>query len=179
VTDPSGNLRPDDAPLGFVSPTGEPPCPAGPAADLEAPYARMAVVALIARPGSPGWFLVEHGGARPGWSPLGGRLERGEDLGAAVEREVFEETALQVRAAGPCYAYLTPWKGERLVAVTMVCRLVRWPAEVRLEEGLLGWRWATTDQWERLAAEGRSWWGVADVRRVAALAACLLEFEPT
>jgi 8-oxo-dGTP pyrophosphatase MutT (NUDIX family) len=149
----------------------------GPASDAEAPYARLAVVALIARPDGPGWFLVQHGGELPGWSPMGGRLERGEGLAEAMEREVGEETGLEVEAVGPCYAYLTPWKGERLIAVTMACRVVRWPADVLLEEDLLGWRWATTYEWEELARRGQSWWSVADVRRVTRLATCLLGTE--
>jgi 8-oxo-dGTP diphosphatase len=147
------------------------------ACDEAAPYARLAVVALISEPEGPGWFLVEHGGAHPGWSPVGGRLERGEDLLAATEREVLEETGLEVRAVGPCFAYLTQWKGERLLAVTMACRLLSWPAEVRLEPGLNGWAWVTAEEWRALAWDGHSWWSEEDVRRGTALAGCLLGLE--
>lgn len=137
----------------------------------------MAAVALIARPDAEGWFLVEHGGGLEGWSPVGGRLEAGETLIAAAEREVAEETGLSIRALGPCYAYLTDWKGERLLAVTLACRLLSWPAEVRLEPEIAGWRWATDEEWLALARAGCSWWREEDVRRGTALARCLLGLE--
>ncbi len=45
-------------------------------------------------------------------------MEYGEDLSSAVVREVFEETGLTVQVAGPCYALLTVYKGERVLVVS-------------------------------------------------------------
>jgi ADP-ribose pyrophosphatase YjhB (NUDIX family) len=48
-----------------------------------------------------GRLLVVRRGQEPGrglWSVPGGRVEAGETLAAACEREVFEETGLRVRA---------------------------------------------------------------------------------
>ena len=55
-----------------------------------------------------------------------------------------EETGLAVEVAGPCYAYLTFYKGERLLAVSMACRPTGDPDAIRLEpDGADAWRWAT------------------------------------
>ena len=104
------------------------------------------------------------------------RVERGEDLRAAVFREVMEETGLSVSVAGPCYAYLTFHKGERLVAVSMACRATGDSDAVRLEaENAVDWRWAGAAEWERLAAEGKSSWEPVDVTRVTRLASTMWE----
>lgn len=158
------------------------PLPSGPAADPRAPYARVAVVGLIARAdhrgGRPAWLLLHRVDLGDCWDPPGGRAEEGEDLVSAVVREVREETGLEVRVVGPCYALLTVHKGERLLAVSMACRLLSDPDAVRLEpEGAIGWRWASEEEWEELAAVGRSSWSARDVRRVAAMVAALWEVD--
>jgi len=162
----------------------------GPAVDPEAPYARLAVVGLICRSsheeeGSDAgadcgvaeggrWLLLRRREGPERWDPPGGRVERSEDLEQAVKREVREETGLEVQVAGPCYAYLTFYKGERLLAVSMACRLDAGgpdPDDVRVEPEFDSWAWRTTAEWADLAAEGRSSWRPTDVRRIARLAA--------
>lgn len=152
----------------------------GPAVDPEAPYARLAVVGVIARreddPGSQEWLLLRRSGSKELWDPPGGRVERGEDLQVAVLREVMEETGLSVRVAGPCYASLTFHKGERLVAISMACRATGDSDVVRLEpENAVDCRWAGAAEWERLAAEGNSSWEPVDVARVTRLASTMWE----
>jgi 8-oxo-dGTP diphosphatase len=152
----------------------------GPALDPEAPYARLAVVGVIARgeSGAEGqeWLLLRRSGPRELWDPPGGRVERGEDLRAAVLREVEEETGLSVQVAGPCYAYLTFHKGERLVAVSMACRPTGDTAAIRLEpENAVDWRWAGTAEWQSLVAEGKTSWASLDVARVTRLASTTWE----
>ena len=149
------------------------PWPAPPPIRL-LPYARLAVVGLIERPGRAGWLLVEAADHPGRWAPPGGRLEAGESLVDALLREMREEVGLAVVPAGPCYAWLTVHKGERLIAVSMACRAEPWPQQVRLEPGLVASRWATTAEWCALADTGASWWGADDVRKATAAAGALL-----
>jgi NADH pyrophosphatase NudC (nudix superfamily) len=105
-------------------------------------------------------------------------MEAGEDLVVAVKREVYEETGLNVHVAGPCYAFLTFYKEERLLAVSMACRPAGDPDAIRLEPGgAADWRWATRKEWEELAAVGLSSWGPTDVKKVTRTVAALWEAE--
>lgn len=152
--------------------------------DPDEPYARLAAGGLIAREragreGEPLWLLLRRAGSPECWDPPGGRLERGEDLAQGVRREVHEETGLSVEVAGPCYAYLTFHKGERLLAVSMACRPVA-GAEVdaiQLEPGHTMWAWRTATEWAALAAARKSSWTPADVRRATRLAMEIWEAE--
>lgn len=157
-----------------------------PASDPDAPYVRLAVVGLICRPrelsvdAQDTWLLLRRPGAIECWDPPGGRLERFEDLTDGVRREVREETGLSVMVGGPCYAYLTYHKGERLVAVSMACRVDpdgRDPDSVRPEPGVDAWGWRTTREWEDLARGGLSSWSPGDVRRVTRLVAEVWEAD--
>jgi 8-oxo-dGTP pyrophosphatase MutT (NUDIX family) len=164
------------------------PDPPSPAADAQAPYVRVAVVGIIGRdggadgtdgigdPSATRWLLLHRVQPFDAWDPPGGRMEAGEDLVAAVRREVWEETGLDVEVAGPCYAFLTFYKGERLLAVSMACRAPGDPDRIRLEpEGAAGWQWATGQEWESLAAGGRSSWDAGDVKKATGSAAALWE----
>lgn len=151
-------------------------------ADPHEPYARLAVAGLIRQAGggqdAVTWLLLHRTEPVDAWDPPGGRLEDGEDLVSAVLREVTEETGLTVEVAGPCYSLLTMYKGERTLVVSMACRLLSDPGQVRLEPGgAVDWRWVTVEQWEELARTGRSSWSARDVRRATAMAGVLWEME--
>jgi ADP-ribose pyrophosphatase YjhB (NUDIX family) len=153
----------------------------GAATDFEAPYARVAVGGLVCRWGphpesvkedNCQWLLLRRADLSAHWDPPGGRLERGEDLFQGVLREVREETGLAVHVAGPCYACLTVHKGERLLVVSMACRLV---AASEAENVILGpehtgWGWKTGAEWVDMAGSGLSSWSPADVIIATALA---------
>lgn len=176
-----------------MSPTG--PAGAGPATDPQAPYARLAVVALVRRTdaddslsgttgdalgpsGEPRWLLLHRTRPFEAWDPPGGRVEPGEDLKQAVQREAAEETGLPVDVAGPCYGFLTFYKGERLLAVSMACRPVGDPDAIDLEpDDHDGWRWATTTEWEVLAEARTSSWDLMDVKKATRAVAALWEAE--
>ncbi|MBC7292836.1 MAG: NUDIX hydrolase [Thermoleophilia bacterium] len=183
----------------------------GPAADPQAPYARLAVVGLIHRvnagvagsggaaalhpgisetkvlreagseaavlhPTSSEWLLLHREEPADSWDPPGGRMEHGEDLVAAVKREVAEETGLEVDVAGPCYAYLTVYKGERLLAVSMACRTREQAGNVRLEPGgASAYRWVSQAEWENLARRKQTTWSAPDVAKATRLALALWE----
>jgi ADP-ribose pyrophosphatase YjhB (NUDIX family) len=158
----------------------------GPAADPLRPYARLAAVGLIQARDSgrwlllrslhPEWFRRGTGPPLPPelWGPPGGRLEYGEDLEMALRREVREETGLEVEVAGPVHAYLTVHKGERLLSVSMACRVPSATEDVRVD-GVEAdaFRWVTTAEWAEWARAGRTPWDPGDVVRVAALAGAL------
>jgi len=177
----------------------------GAAADPHAPYVRLAAVGLILREDGGGglegrdgregrsgpdsrdgherrsrWLLLHRSEPVDAWDPPGGRMERGEDLTTTVVREVAEETGLAVQVAGPCYALLTAYKGERLLAVSMACRPVGDPDRVSLEpDGASEWQWVSAQEWEHLAANGRSSWDERDVRKATRMATILWEAETT
>ncbi len=151
---------------------------AGPAADPQAPYVRVAVVGLICRPDGDElrWLLLHRTQPFEAWDPPGGRMEAGEDLTAAVTREIQEETGLAVEVAGPCYAFLTFYKGERLLAVSMACRAAGDPDAIRLEEdGPEEWLWATGAEWQESASKGLSSWDPADVKKAMRAVAAVWE----
>jgi 8-oxo-dGTP pyrophosphatase MutT (NUDIX family) len=153
------------------------------AADPRAPYVRLAVAGLIRRDdaraeGCVTWLLLHRREPVDAWDPPGGRMEEGEDLTTAVLREVAEETGLTVEVAGPCYSLLTVYKGEGLLVVTMACRQAGDPEGVRLEpEGAVEWRWVSAEEWEELAASGRSSWRARDVSRATRMVTVLWEME--
>jgi 8-oxo-dGTP diphosphatase len=153
------------------------------ASDPQGPYARLAVVGLICRPGADDsagsrWLLLHRVHPFDAWDPPGGRVEAGEDLAQAVKREVGEETGLAVEVGGPCYAFLTFYKGERLLAVSMACRPVGDPEAVRLEgDETAEWRWVGTREWEELAVADVSSWDPGDVRKATRMAEALWEAD--
>jgi 8-oxo-dGTP diphosphatase len=171
-----------DATAAAAAPVEPAAHPSTPAADPLAPYVRLAVVGLICRSDEQRWLLLHRVRPFEAWDPPGGRMEAGEDLVQAVTREVREETGLAVEVGGPCYAFLTFYKGERLLAVSMACRPVRGPSidpdAIRLEpDGAEGWRWATGQEWETLAADGLSSWDQADVKKATRAVAAVWEAE--
>jgi 8-oxo-dGTP pyrophosphatase MutT (NUDIX family) len=105
-------------------------------------------------------------------------METGEDLFTAVAREVQEETGLSVEVAGPCYAFLTFYKDERLLAVSMACRPLSAADMIRLEpDGAEGARWATGEEWLELAAARLSSWDRKDVMRATRAVAAIWEVD--
>jgi ADP-ribose pyrophosphatase YjhB (NUDIX family) len=73
-----------------------------------------------------GRLLLIRRGHDPGrglWSVPGGRVEVGETLSAAVEREVREETGLAVRAGEPVGTLRIPGPGVVFEVVDLACTL--------------------------------------------------------
>lgn len=73
-----------------------------------------------------GRLLLIRRGHEPGrglWSVPGGRVEPGESLAAAVEREVREETGLAVRAGAPVGSVRLPGPGVVFDVTDLRCTL--------------------------------------------------------
>jgi 8-oxo-dGTP pyrophosphatase MutT (NUDIX family) len=106
------------------------------------------VLALLRR--GERWFLQRRDPGSPVlpglWEFPGGKVEAGETLQAALERELREETGLALRAADPCMAL----KGTtRLHAF-----LVESAGDPRTE---LAWGWFTVEELRRLPIPPRNW----------------------
>ncbi|WP_233498432.1 NUDIX domain-containing protein [Blastococcus sp. TF02A-26] len=74
-----------------------------------------------------GRLLLIRRGTEPGrgrWSVPGGRVEPGESLAEAVEREVLEETGLPVRAGAVVGRVRVPGRGVVYDVVDLACALV-------------------------------------------------------
>jgi ADP-ribose pyrophosphatase YjhB (NUDIX family) len=74
-----------------------------------------------------GRLLLIRRGHDPGrglWSLPGGRVEAGETLAAAVEREVLEETGLAVRAGAPAGRIRLPGPGVTFDVADLACTLL-------------------------------------------------------
>jgi 8-oxo-dGTP diphosphatase len=76
---------------------------------------------------SRGRLLLVRRGHEPGrglWSVPGGRVEPGESVAAAVEREVREETGLAVRAGAEVGRVRVPGPGVVYDVVDLACTLL-------------------------------------------------------
>ncbi len=95
-----------------------------PAADAPLPVvACVGAVVLDSR----GRLLMVRRGNEPGrglWSVPGGRVEAGESVAAAVEREVQEETGLAVRAGAEVGRVRVPGPGVVYDVVDLACTLL-------------------------------------------------------
>jgi 8-oxo-dGTP diphosphatase len=95
-----------------------------PAADPALPVvACVGAVVLDAR----GRLLLVRRGNEPSrglWSVPGGRVEAGESVAAAVEREVLEETGLAVRAGAEVGRVRIPGSGVVYDVVDLACALL-------------------------------------------------------
>ncbi|MGY1813477.1 NUDIX hydrolase [Blastococcus sp. SYSU D00820] len=92
------------------------------------PDAAVPVVACVGAVvhDAAGRLLMIRRGTEPGrglWSVPGGRVEPGETLAAAVEREVLEETGLRVRAGEPVGRVRIPGRGVEYDVVDLACTL--------------------------------------------------------
>ncbi|MEK4063828.1 MULTISPECIES: NUDIX hydrolase [unclassified Paenibacillus] len=87
------------------------------------------------------------------WECAGGKIEFGEDLEAALEREIYEETGLAVTVGNLLYAtsFLTD-PARQLVIITYLCRST--DHAVQLSEEHSDYKWCTRLELQRLLPAG-------------------------
>ena len=111
---------------------------------------QVRVAAVIARRGQI--LVVEHRkGEQRYWVLPGGRLEGGETLRAALERELREELSLKAEV-GPLLAIYETLAPERHT-VNLAFQVDPGRAEPRIDasdEVLTGWRWMEVDELRRV-----------------------------
>ena len=97
-----------------------------PAEDRADPPAVVPCVGAVVHDAA-GRLLLIRRGTEPGrglWSVPGGRVEAGETLAAAVEREVREETGLRVRAGALVGRVTVPGPGVVYDVADLACTLL-------------------------------------------------------
>lgn len=117
-----------------------------------------------------GRVLVGRHSYRPerAWGPLGGAVERDEDLAVALRREVWEECRLEIEV-GPLVAVVRGRRPRRLDFVFR-CRVLRGSFEPSTEVSAIAW--CTPDELRaRLAAPDR-WFASLAERPTGAPASC-------
>ena len=105
-----------------------------------------------------GRLLLIRRGREPGrglWSLPGGRVEPGETPAEAVEREVQEETGLEVRAGAPVGRVQIPGPGVVYDVVDFACALMRPDAEPVAGDDAEAVTFADAAALERLACTPR------------------------
>jgi len=124
---------------------------------------RPAVAGIVLNPREE--VLLHYRAAEEGWAPPSGSVEPGEDVTAALRRELWEETRLDVsvgRFAGlysdPRFQIVRPNGGEPIHFVTslFICRAGE--AEVRGSGEGAAWEWFAPDRLpEGLLTYARRW----------------------
>ncbi|WNS46364.1 NUDIX domain-containing protein [Paenibacillus sp. MMS20-IR301] len=81
------------------------------------------------------------------WECAGGKIEFGESLETALQREIQEETGLEVTAERILYAVtLLTAPGRQVVIITYLCRPLQQQLEVLLSEEHTDYRWCTISE---------------------------------
>lgn len=83
------------------------------------------------------------------WEFVSGRLEQGEDMITALQREVMEEVGLIIEVLYPIYVahfYRGETKSENeVIMVTYVCRYISGTVQLKTDEQS-EYRWVTSDE---------------------------------
>lgn len=84
------------------------------------------------------------------WEVVSGRVRKGEDLLAAAEREIFEETSLRatVISPTPVDVYLAPYGAQTMRVHVLVARASSNSVTLSVEHA--NFRWVTLDEFEEL-----------------------------
>jgi 8-oxo-dGTP diphosphatase len=104
---------------------------------------RLGVGVLVVRDGCV--LLGERRGSHGAgtWAPPGGHLENGEDVATCAQRELREETGLELHEwrAGPWSVDAFPDVGRRYITLFIVARDTGGDAELREPHRCVQWQW--------------------------------------
>lgn len=89
---------------------------------------------------------------RPGaWDLPGGALIKGEDIGGAIKREVFEETSLKIFNLQPIYVKTIKNLNPIGIDNLYICWQVgKWQGKIKLSDEHVDFSWATQKEFSRL-----------------------------
>lgn len=85
------------------------------------------------------------------WDFPGGRLEKGEDVLAGLEREVIEETGLRVKATRPVFVFHEILNGRSLVFIVYLCEKIS--GKINLSHEHTEYKWAKRNDILKLDTE--------------------------
>ncbi len=136
------------APLPAGLPGSYPTCP------------RVAVGAIVFHRGRVLLVCRRHPPGRGLWAIPGGRVELGESLAAAAEREILEETGLAVRAGDPVEVFEVVERDDRgavvyhYVIVDLAAEYLH--GDIRAGDDALEARWVPAGELARLAVNPKT-----------------------
>jgi mutator protein MutT len=85
------------------------------------------------------------------WDFPGGKTEAGEGTSKGLEREVMEETSLEIRVIEPVFTFHEVYNGTNLIFIFYSCEVTE--GEIKLSHEHTEYKWATKEEILKLKTE--------------------------